>query len=153
MRSIPHFLVSVGLGVLLVVVLKPSIPAPVIVGYAGALGVAIDVDHFPIARWNSGTWSALRRVLARPHVVVLDQDAIFEYDHVWPLQRLLSHVAIGSVLVGVSFLVVPTVALVSAVVVYGHVLADLASDNLRHEDHLREAARYCAERDNIPGQE
>lgn len=149
MRSIPHFLVSVGLGGLLVVVLRPVIPAPVVVGYAGVLGVAIDFDHFPIARWNSGNWSALRGVLERPHIVVLDQDAIFEDHHVWPLQRLLSHAVIGGVIVGGLVPVSPTLALVSAVIVYAHVLTDLVHDNLRHEEKMREAARFYAERDQV----
>lgn len=83
---------------------------------------SFSVDHFSIARYNSGDWSALRSVLVRPSVVVLDQGAIFDDFRVWPLQRLLTHVVLGGLLVGSLVLVAPTLAVLSAVVLYAHVL-------------------------------
>ena len=43
--------------------------------------------------------------------------------------RILSHVAIGGVLVGVLVVLWPPVAVFTAVVLYFHVLADLLRDN------------------------
>lgn len=147
MRSLAHALISVAVAGLAIVALDPSVPAPAILLYAGVLGVAIDLDHFPIARVNSGDWSAVARVLERPSIVVLDQGAIFTDYQVWPLQRLLSHVVVGSVVVAVLLVVSRPVAVVSAVVLYAHVLADLVHDNYRHDEYLRRAAGYRADRE------
>lgn len=58
-------------------------------------------------------------------VVVLDQGAIFDDFRVWPLQRLLTHVVLGGLLVGSLVLVAPTLAVLAAVVLYAHVLMSI----------------------------
>lgn len=123
-------------------VASPPLADAILVGYAGALGVGIDFDHFLIARWNTGDWTAVRRVLARPSIVFVDQDAIFDENDLFALQRLLSHVVIGGLLVGALAVVLPSLALVSAVVLYAHVLADLVDDNRRHEAYVARLAGY-----------
>lgn len=111
------------------------------VGYAAVLGVAIDLDHFLVARYNAGDWRALRTCLARPTIVLFEQTAIFEPDEVWPLQRLLSHAVLGGALVfGLRF-VAPRLAALSALVLYAHVLADLLWDNRRRSTYQRRYAR------------
>lgn len=130
MRSGPHFLVSVAIGLAVAAWADPAVGTVPLVLFAGALGVAIDLDHFPIARYNSGSWAALRGCLRRPWIVLLDQSAIFEPREVRPLQRLLTHLVLGGLLVGALVPLDGLLAATAALVLYGHVLADLVHDNL-----------------------
>lgn len=100
----------------------------VLVIYAAVLGVGIDFDHFLVARLNTGSWAAARRCLRDPRIVFADQDAIFASGDVGVLRRLLSHVLIAGLLVAGLTFVDPFLAAFSAVVLYGHLLADLIWD-------------------------
>lgn len=103
--------------------------ALLLVAYAAVVGVGIDLDHFLLARLNDGDWRAARRCLADPRIVFLEQDRIFRTDEVGTLPRLLSHVVITGLLVGLLALLAPGLAVFTAVVLYLHVLADLYADN------------------------
>lgn len=98
------------------------------VGYAAVVGVAIDFDHFLVERVNRGRWRAARRGLGDPRKLVLDQDALFEEDSMDELDRLLSHVVIIGAAVPATWLYAPGLGALTAVVLYGHVLADLVWD-------------------------
>jgi len=111
-----------------VTVVEPPVSPLVVVGYAGALGVLIDLDHFLLARLNTGSWRATVAVLRNPRLVLFDQDAIFETGEVGAVQRLLSHVAITVVLVAGLLPVSRSLAVVSGVVLVGHILSDVLWD-------------------------
>lgn len=130
MYSKAHFLVSVAVGAAVAIVTdQPPLPAAATVGYAAVLGVAIDLDHFLLARLNTGNWDALLGVVRNPRRAFLDQENIFEGGtDVTKLQRLLSHVVIAGLLVAVLYPLSPYVAVLSAVVLYFHVLGDLGRD-------------------------
>lgn len=106
-----------------------SIEALLLVGYAAVLGVGIDLDHFLLARLNDGDWRAVRRCLADPRIVFLEQNRIFRIDEVGTLLRLLSHVIVAGALVSVLAFLDPELGLFSAVILYLHILADLYADN------------------------
>jgi hypothetical protein len=157
MRSIHHFVVSAAVGAILLPFVSPEIPVAssalpaaatpaLVVAYAAVLGVGIDVDHFLVARYNAGDWRAVRFCLQNPSVVFVDQDAIFESGEVWPLQRLLTHAVGGGVLVAGLLPVSTDLAVVSAVVLYAHLLADLLWDNWHHDRYLRRAAGHAERR-------
>jgi hypothetical protein len=142
MRSSHHLLISVAGAVGMAVVLDS--PSPVMIGStAVAVGVGIDFDHFIVARYNVGDWRALRGLLAHPSMAILDQDAIFQPTEVWPLHRLLTHTVVGGLVVAGLLPVDAVLALVAAVTVYLHVLADLLWDNRRWETYLQRAAEHA----------
>lgn len=93
----------------------------------------IDLDHFLLARLRTGDWRALRAVLAEPSLALVGQDRIFAPGEVGTLRRLLSHHLLGGTLVAALAAVAPFWALLSAAVLYAHVLADLAWDVWRHD--------------------
>jgi hypothetical protein len=99
-----------------------------VVGYAAAVGVLVDLDHFLIARLNTGSWRAVRHGLADPRILFFDQTAIFEDGEVGSLHRLGSHLAITVVLVGGLLVVRPYLALVTVVVLVGHMVCDVLWD-------------------------
>lgn len=124
-----HFAIStlVGVVVALVAGLTPT-DAVLVVVYGALLGTLIDLDHFLIARLNTGDWRALRYVLSTPRAVFLDQSTIFAPGEVGALRRLLSHAVIGGVLVvGLSFVSV-FLAVYTALILYVHVVSDLIED-------------------------
>jgi hypothetical protein len=129
MYSRDHALVSVVVALLGTVALPLPVTWPVAVAYAVVVGVAIDLDHFVVARLTTGEWTAVRRCLRNPRLVVLAQDDIFDPGDLTPLQRLLSHHVIGGALVGGLWVVSEPLAVFTAVVLYAHVLADLVWDN------------------------
>lgn len=127
-----HFVVSVVVGAVTVAALGFELPlAVVLVGAAGVVGVAIDFDHFLVARARTGSWEAARRVLRNPRLAFADQRAIFEEDSVGRIPRLLSHVLIAGSAVALLGLVDVRIALLVAVVLYTHLLCDLLADT-RH---------------------
>ncbi|AUG46294.1 hypothetical protein BVU17_01695 [Haloarcula taiwanensis] len=140
MYSRDHAIVSAAVGAAGVVVLPLSLPWWAAVGYAVVVGVAIDVDHFAVARLESGDWAALRRCLRNPKIVLLDQDKIFGPQDLWPLQRLLSHHLIGGLAVGSLWLVSEPLSLFTALVLYAHVLGDLVWDNYLLETYREQHA-------------
>jgi len=130
MYSKAHFLISLAVGTAVAVLAsQPPLPAAATVGYAAVLGVGIDFDHFLVARLNTGTWDTLVRVVRNPRRVLFDQSEIFEAgEDMTKLQRLLSHALLGGLLVAGLYPFLPYVAVVSAVVLYVHVLCDLYRD-------------------------
>jgi hypothetical protein len=138
MYSSHHAVLSLLAGLGLLPFVQTDLPAVGVVAYAVVLGVAIDFDHFLVARYNAGNWRALRACVTDPRRVFLAQDEIFESGEVWPLERLLSHVVIAGLLVA-ALLVAGLVglAVVSAVVLYVHVLADLAWDVARQAEYFQ----------------
>ncbi|NKE35864.1 hypothetical protein GWG54_08525 [Natronococcus sp. JC468] len=104
------------------------VPATAVVGYGTVLGVAIDLDHFVIARYRTGTWDSFRFCLSHPLAAFAEQDRIFEGGDVGALSRLLSHLLLaGIAVIGLALVAVP-LAVVTAAVLYAHVVADVAWD-------------------------
>jgi len=99
--------------------------------YAVLLGVFVDLDHFVIERLLHGEWRAVRRGIENPRRLVLSQDDLFIDGTMSPLDRLLSHVVITGIAVPLTWLVAPALGLLTALVLYGHVLSDLAWDVYR----------------------
>jgi len=134
MYSRSHLVVSVAIGGALAVWSgAPPARAALLVGYAAVLGTAIDLDHFAIARLRAGDWRHLRFALANPRAAFVEQDRLFDPGDVGVLTRLTSHALIGGVVVAVLAPVDAFLALVSAVVVYGHVVCDLAVGLWKYE--------------------
>lgn len=102
-----------------------------VVGYAAGVGVLVDLDHFLIAWVNSGEPRAIRDGVADPRSLLLEQDALFEAGEVSKLERLLSHVLVVGVAVPAAWIVAPFLGVVTAAVLYAHVLADLVWDVAR----------------------
>ncbi|WP_425495365.1 hypothetical protein [Natrinema halophilum] len=117
-----------------------TVPAVAVVAYGTAVGVFIDLDHFLIARFKTGRWDAVRFCLTNPGAAVRDQSLIFEPGDVGVLSRLLSHVVIGGAIVPlIAFASVP-LAILTGVVLYAHLLADLVWDIYLLEHHADAAA-------------
>jgi hypothetical protein len=119
----------------------PPTSAGALIAYAAAVGVAIDFDHFPVARLTAGDWRALRFCLSNPSAVVLDQSRIFEEGEVSPHSRLLRHLLVGGVLVAALSFVDAFVAAVTAVVLYAHLVSDVAWDIRKRRRKPREEHR------------
>ena len=154
MYSRDHAVVSATVGAAGVVVLPIPLPWWGAVGYAVVVGVAIDFDHFAVARVETGDWAALRRCLRNPKIAVFDQDEIFDPQDLWPLQRLLSHHLIGGMVVFGLWLASEPLALFTAVVLYAHVLGDLVWDNYLLETYQEQhamAAKSVSESDSDSG--
>jgi hypothetical protein len=100
----------------------------VVVLYGTAAGVFIDLDHFVIARFKTGTWASLKFCLADPRAAFVDQDRIFQQGDVGALSRLLSHLLLAGVIVpGLALESIP-LALVTGIVLYVHIVTDVAWD-------------------------
>lgn len=149
MYSRDHALLSLVVG--LVGVWTLSLPALIpwwaAVGWAVALGVGIDFDHFLVARIVSGDWGGLRRVVGNPLLPLTDPGEIFADDDLWAIQRLLSHVVVAGVVVGALWLWNRPFALFSAAVLYVHLLSDLVWDNYQLEEYQRRHAAAVQRRD------
>lgn len=132
MDSTRHFLIGVVVSAAALVPLSASTPTlhlATLFGYGVALSVLVDLDHFFIARVLVGDWRHLRRVLANPLGLFGDQAWVFEDVRRFEDERLLSHHAIGGVLVTGTWLAIsPAIGAFTAVVLYAHVLADLVHD-------------------------
>lgn len=91
--------------------------------YGLLLSVFVDLDHFVIARPKVGDWHHLTDALSDLRVAFVDQKQVFP-DVSITVERLLTHLLIGGVLVGgLTFVSVP-VAVFTAVVLYAHVVCD-----------------------------
>lgn len=106
----------------------PPVSPLLVVGYAAALGVLVDLDHFLLARLNTGSWRATRNVILNPRLVFFEQESVFETGEVGAVQRLWSHVGITVVLVAGLVPVSPYLAGVSGAVLVGHILSDVVWD-------------------------
>jgi hypothetical protein len=144
MHSREHALVSlaVGLAGVWTLSLPEVVPWWAAVGWAVGIGVGIDFDHFLLARLVSGDWTALRRVLRDPLLPFTAPAEIFESDDLWAIQRLFSHVLLGGLLTGALWFWNEPVAVFTALVLYAHLLSDLAWDNYRLEEYQRRHAEY-----------
>lgn len=141
MYSSHHAALSALAGVALLPFVSTGLGPVGVVAYAVVLGVGVDFDHFLVARYNAGDWRALRACLADPRRVLFSQDEIFAPDEVRVVERLLTHVVLGGVVVAALLAGgLVDLAVVSAVVLYVHVLADLVWDVAR-QDPLVEQAR------------
>lgn len=138
MYSREHGAISAVVGIGLVLAGVEFVHPLVVVGYATAVGVLIDLDHFVIARINTGEWRALEYLLENPRRALADQSTIFREDDLTAFERLLSHVLIGGVAVPVTWLIAPAFGLITAVALYAHVLADLIADVQNFETVERE---------------
>jgi hypothetical protein len=127
MNSGAHAAISLVAGLAALAVTTPTVPAWAVVAVAVVAGVGIDLDHFLLARYNTGDWAAVRRCLRDPAIVFLDQDAVFEAGEVGTLDRLLTHVAVGGLVVPALYRWNRTVAGVVALSLWAHVLADLVA--------------------------
>ncbi len=127
MRSHHHLLLSVVLGVVLSVTVVTGLPPVAVVLYAAVLGVFVDLDHFPVARLNVGDWRTLRRGLWNPRLLLTDQSDLIEPGEVGGYQRLVSHLLLAGLLVAALYAVgLQALGFVTALVLYLHVLADVA---------------------------
>ncbi|EMA40246.1 hypothetical protein [Halobiforma nitratireducens] len=101
------------------------------VAYGTALGVLIDLDHFLIARLKTGQWDAVQFCLHNPRAAVADQRRIFDAGDVGLLSRLLSHLLIVGAVVPLLALGSRSLAVLTAGVLYVHILTDVAWDTRR----------------------
>ncbi|MDQ2050131.1 hypothetical protein RBH26_06500 [Natronolimnohabitans sp. A-GB9] len=134
MYSKHHALLSLVVAGVLVSVLPPvtvaghTVPAVALVVYGTAVGVLVDLDHFLIARLETGNWDAVRFCLANPAAVVVDQRRIFDRGDVGALSRLLSHLLIVGIVVPAVALSSPPLAILTGGVLYVHLVSDVAWD-------------------------
>jgi len=126
-RSSHHAVLSLVASVAAVWYLQPAAPAALVAAGTVA-GVAIDLDHFPIARVRRGDWRAARRVLAAPWLVVTDPERIFDGGSLDALERLLTHVLVAGVACTAAWLAWPALGVVIGVSLYVHIVADLGHD-------------------------
>lgn len=134
MYSREHLLIGALVSALLLVPLSNLFGPLLLAGlfvYGVLLSVFIDLDHFVLTRFETGSWRHLRACLSNPVDAFGDQDWVFEDVDSAELEhmRILSHVAIGGALVAILVVLWPPVAVFTAVLLYFHVLADLLRDN------------------------
>lgn len=134
-----HALVSTVLGVVLTVTTASADPVVLVVVTIVA-GTAIDLDHFLVARVQTGSWEAVRRGLSDPSRLLVHQSELFERGEVGVLHRLLSHVVFGGVAVGTVYTVATPLTLPVALGLYTHVLTDLIADVSRVDGVVLHAA-------------
>lgn len=135
MYSRTHLATSLLVGLAMVPAVETPLGPVGTVVYAGLVGTLVDLDHFLIARVRTGSWRPLRRAVTSPRRAFVDQDELFERGDVGPRTRLLSHLLVAGVLVGALVANWSSLALVTAVVLSVHVVADAVWDRFR--DRLR----------------
>ncbi|GAB3677554.1 hypothetical protein [Halopiger thermotolerans] len=116
------------------------VPDALVVAYGVGLGVFVDLDHFLIARFKTGSWDAVRFCLANPGAAAADQDQIFGRGDVGVLSRLLSHLLIVGVLVPLLTLASIPLAILTGAVLYVHIVCDVIWDIWRLDHHADAAA-------------
>lgn len=138
METKSHLVVSAALGVAIAAWIGAAPPrAAFVVGYAAFVGTAIDLDHFLIARLRVGDWHNLRFAIGHPRAAVLEQDRLFEEGAVGTLTRLLSHVLLAGLAIAGLAVVDGFLALLTAAVLYVHLLCDLIAGVRKYELPLR----------------
>lgn len=140
MNSGAHLLISLAVGAIVVLFGPGPVDAPTALVLAVGAGVLIDLDHLVLARYNTGSWNAVRRVLRDPALLVIGQDSIFEQTDVWRIQRLLSHFGVATVAVAVVAGVAPGYVQVVGAALYAHVGADLVEDARSEKEYVRRSA-------------
>jgi hypothetical protein len=133
MKSPEHAAIGAVVGAVSVAVVFPTVafPTKASLWVVGVLfSVFVDLDHFVIARAMQGDWTNLWRAVSNPRVGLIDQEQVFaDTDEIRLRQyRLLSHLLVGGVVVGVCSVVDPRLAVFVAVLLYAHVVADLVRD-------------------------
>jgi hypothetical protein len=128
MHSSGHALVSAVLAGAVILAIPPPVHPAIAALVVLGVGIGIDLDHVVLAVANTGSTRPIRRVLRRPAIVLLDQEAIFEPGELTAPGRLLSHAVLGGVAVSVLWNLSRYWAFVVGVTVYVHVLADLYGD-------------------------
>ncbi|MFD1587359.1 hypothetical protein ACFR9U_10210 [Halorientalis brevis] len=116
------------LAAVVVVLVEPPVSPLLVVGYGAALGVLVDLDHFLLARRNTGSWRATVAVVENPRLLLFEQEAIFEDGEVGAVRRLASHAVITVGLVAGLAPVSSSLAIVTGVVLLGHILSDVVYD-------------------------
>jgi hypothetical protein len=131
MKSGEHFLLTVPVvGCVLARAEERSTRRLVVLAaYGLGLGVLIDLDHFVLARLRVGDWRHLTDCLRNPKRVFTDQEHLFDGVGEMAGLRILSHVLVGGALVALARRVGRPVEVLTATVLYVHVLADLLRDN------------------------
>lgn len=109
--------------------------------YVIIVGSIIDIDHFLIARLNSGSWMHLSQSVRNPHKLFLDQAAIFNPGDLFRDQRLFSHFLIFGFATGAMWFVSPFLSFATAVAIYTHILADLYSDMRTRDEYIMQLSR------------
>lgn len=133
MKSAEHATLGAVVGAVAVALLFPREPfllrTALWVGGVG-LSVFVDLDHFVIARGMRGDWSNLRRAVSNPRVGLVEQERVFVGVDEPRLRqyRLLSHLLVGGVLVALTARLDGRLAVLVAVLLYVHVVADLVRD-------------------------
>ncbi|MFC5278961.1 hypothetical protein ACFPM1_09365 [Halorubrum rubrum] len=140
MYSRNHALVSAAVGIPLAFVAPDPFHPLLVWSYVVVLGVAIDIDHFLIARLNLGDWRNVRRCLRRPARMLVDQKAIFAPGDLWRDQRLFSHMLLFATLTVLVWSVDAYLAFVTAASGYVHVVSDLYADMRTREEYVRNAS-------------
>lgn len=134
MYSRSHFVVSAAVGAAIAVAVGATPERTAfLVGYSAVVGTAIDADHFLLARLRAGDWRHLRFAVANPRAALLEQHRLFAPGDVGAFSRLTSHALIAGLVVVVLVPIDPSLALVSAVVLYVHLVCDLVADVRKHE--------------------
>ncbi|MFB6202315.1 MAG: hypothetical protein ABEI98_09920 [Halorhabdus sp.] len=132
MYSRAHAAISLVVATAVVLAGEPTVHPGLAIAYGVALGVLIDLDHFPLAWLVTGSLDPLARVLRAPWIVLTEPDRVFTAEDLGPYHRLISHVVIAGVLVPGTWLAGSAfLGVLSAAVLYAHVLADLIAD-LQH---------------------
>lgn len=132
MKSGEHFLVSIPVvGAVLASISERYSPRQLaaLAVYGLGLGILIDLDHFVLARLRVGDWRHAWNCLRDPKRVFFDQANLFQGTGTMANARILSHVFLGGVLTTLATRRSRPVALLTALVLYFHVLADLLRDN------------------------
>ncbi|PSQ02632.1 hypothetical protein BRC94_01230 [Halobacteriales archaeon QS_5_70_17] len=129
MKSHEHAAVGAVVGAIGVAALRRfSRPVRTVLwAYGLLLSVFIDLDHFLIARAKAGDWSHLRAAVADPVWAFTDQESVFG-ELTLAFERLLSHTLLGGLLTLGLYLLSPAVAAYTGLVLYFHVLADIARE-------------------------
>ncbi len=129
MEAIDHFKISFLSAPVFIFLLYTSITATGFAGlfiYAVAVSVLIDLDHFLIARKNTGGWSHLVSALNDFRTVVTENEEIIE-NAVSDSEGLLSHL----VLVGIASIAIyqfdPRLGLLTLAMLGVHIIMDVYS--------------------------
>ena len=127
MYSRAHAALGAVVSVLWIGLFQPPTPAVAVLAYGVTVSVLIDLDHFLVARLQTGDWTHLRRVLANPTQIVWEQSWLFD-DVELERSRLTSHVVLGTVFVAGLWPIFPESAFFTAVLLAVHIGADVLRD-------------------------